>query len=337
MTVLSEYQRLEASALWRETPDSQRREVIVSLGDATLMISGLNDTALSHWSLPAIRQLNPGRKPALFAPGHDAEEQLEISDPEMIEALERVLGAIERARPHPGRLRHWLIGGLAVSLVALAVFWLPGAVVRQTATALPQAKRAEIGEEILTEMADLAGRPCASAQGAQALSRLSAALFDDNPPRIVVLPGTLSGSSHLPGNILVINRALAEDHEDPEALAGFLLQEDLRRSQQDPITALLNEAGLMASFRLLTTGEIHTSHLRARAATLLTTQPETPSDEALLAHFETAGVSSEAFAYAIDPTGETTLTLIEADPMRGRLRTPLINDADWIRLQEICN
>ena len=35
-------------------------------------------------------------------------------------------------------------------------------------------------------------------------------------------------------------------------------------------------------------------------------------------------------------TGETTLPLIEGDPMNGRLTEPLLSDADWLRLQNIC-
>jgi hypothetical protein len=76
MTVLEQYKRLEATGLWREAPDAQRREVIVSLGDATLMISTFSEIALTHWSLPAVARLNPGRQPALYAPGAEAEERL---------------------------------------------------------------------------------------------------------------------------------------------------------------------------------------------------------------------------------------------------------------------
>ena len=33
MTALKEYQRLECTGLWKETSDSQRREVLVSFGE----------------------------------------------------------------------------------------------------------------------------------------------------------------------------------------------------------------------------------------------------------------------------------------------------------------
>ena len=54
MTALSEYQRLEASGLWRASPEDQRSDVIVSIGDATLVITDLRENPLAHWSLARI-------------------------------------------------------------------------------------------------------------------------------------------------------------------------------------------------------------------------------------------------------------------------------------------
>ncbi len=337
MTALSEYERLETTGLWRETPHSQRREVVVSLGDATLVIYSTSESALSHWSLPAVKRLNPGKLPAFYAPDADADELLELTDPDMIEAIERVRTVIERRRPHPGRLRLWLGGALSLLVILICVLWLPSALMRQTAAVLPTASRAAIGQRLLTEMANLAGRPCTGPAGLSAMHDLSVNLFGATAPQVIVLPSTAQATAHLPGNILVVNRSLVEDFEGPEVLAGFLLEEDLRRRAEDPILTLLHASGVMATVRLLTTGEISDSHLRDHAARLLTSPPAAVDSTRLLARFEQAGVSSEPYAYAIDVSGETVLDLIEADPMRGRLRAPLMSDQDWIGLQEICD
>ncbi|RMA41763.1 hypothetical protein [Rhodophyticola porphyridii] len=336
MTVLTEYQRLEATGLWRETEDSQRREVLVSLGDATLMISTLSETALSHWSLPAIERLNPGKTPALYAPDTQADEILELSEPEMIAAIEKVRGVIERSRPHPGRLRLVLGALISFVIVMAVIFWLPGALLRQTAAVLPDAKRAELGRQILAEMATLAGRPCGDTAGVRALAGLARETLGPDAPRLVVLPSSVPGSAHLPGDIIVLNRSLVEDYETPEVLAGYLLAEDERRAMQDPAVRLLEEAGLVATFRMLTTGEIDPRHLHAHAATLLTRTPQPVTDDALLARFAAAELSSEPYAFALDLSGETTLPLIEGDPMRARLRAPLLPDESWVALQQIC-
>ena len=121
MTALTKYARIEATALWRPTPDTQRQQVIVAIGDATLVITNFNDQALTHWSLAAVERINPGERPAIFYPDGDPGETLELNDSEeaMIDAIERLRQAIERARPHPGRLR--LFSVLATVSVVLAV------------------------------------------------------------------------------------------------------------------------------------------------------------------------------------------------------------------------
>lgn len=43
MTALREYDRLEATGLWRPGPEEQRREVVVSIGEATLVITDMRD------------------------------------------------------------------------------------------------------------------------------------------------------------------------------------------------------------------------------------------------------------------------------------------------------
>jgi len=174
MTALKEYQRLEAIGLWRATPDDQRREVIVSIGEATLTISDANGKALTHWSLAAIERSNPGQRPAQYHPEGDPRESLEIADAEapMIDAINKVHQAIERARPRPGRLR--LIGVVATiaAVLALLVFWLPDALTRHTTKVVPPTKRQDIGHALLTRIERVAGPACITEQTAPVLARL---------------------------------------------------------------------------------------------------------------------------------------------------------------------
>ena len=73
VTALTEFQRLEAQGSWRETPESRLREVIVSVGAATLtMMDPKSDRPLSHWSLPAVTRINPGQLPAIYTPNGQA-------------------------------------------------------------------------------------------------------------------------------------------------------------------------------------------------------------------------------------------------------------------------
>lgn len=336
MTVLKDYQRLESLGVWRAAEDAQRRDVIVSLGEATLTISDPNDTAITHWSLPAIERLNPGKRPALFSPGEDAGEMLELSDETLIEAIGKVQAAIERGRPHPGRLRTTLIAGTCLVLAGLAVFWLPSAMLEYTASVVPASKRLSIGENLLSMIRRVAGQPCDSELGAQALGQLHDRLLQDDGGRLVVLAAGVQTSTHLPGHIILMNRALVEDYEQPDVAAGYVLAEDLRADQTDPLLKLLQSVGLMASFKLLTTGDIPNDALAEYSETLLTEPAPTLSDTALLARFEQASVPATPYAYAVDISGEQTLPLIEADPVSSANAQPLLDDAEWVSLQGIC-
>lgn len=335
MTALTQYARLEASGLWRATPEDQRREVVVSIGDATLTITDMRDQPLAHWSLAAIHRANPGKRPAVFHPEGDSGETLElaVSEAQMIDALEKLRRAVDRARPRPGRLRG--LGLLvSVTLVALlAWLWLPGALVRHTVAVVPDVKRAEIGSALLERIERLTGPACAAPAGLRALQNLRARL---GTGPVIVLPGDLVTSLHLPGGTIVIDRALVEDYEEPDVAAGFILAEAVLSQVSDPFYDLLDAVGPRASFQLLTTGNLKGETLDLYARHLLTQPSAQPADDELLAAFETRGVRSTPYAYARDVTGETVLGLIEADPMARRETAPLLSDADWLRLQSIC-
>jgi len=335
MTALTKYARLEATALWRPTPDDQRREVIVSVGDATLVITDLKDQALTHWSLAAVERANPGQSPAIFHPNGDPGETVELpeAEAEMVEAIETLRRAIEKSRPKPGRLR-WM--GLILSALAviwLALVWLPGAVQDHTVAVVPQVKRDALGASLLDRIERVSGPSCADPSGLAALALFSNRL---QAGPLTVLPAMTRDSLHLPGNLIVLNHAVLEDHEDPDVAAGFVVTEMTLRDVSDPLRDMLKVVGLRENFRLLTTGRISDSALDAYAEHLMTSPPPIPDTAAQLARFAHAKLRSTPYAYARDITGETTLNLIEGDPMTGKLTEPLISDANWLRLQAIC-
>ncbi|MGC3939226.1 hypothetical protein ACOTTU_15590 [Roseobacter sp. EG26] len=335
MTALKKYARLEASGLWRLSPDDQRREVIVSIGDATLIISDMQDRAITHWSLAAVQRANPGKRPAIFYPDGDPNETLELGtgEAQMIDAIEKLRRAVERARPKPGRLR-WLGMTLSIAAVlAVAVFWVPQALINHTLSVVPSVKRAEIGKALLSRIERMTGASCSEPAGVRALSTMRARLGAD---KLVLLPGTVMTSLHLPGGYILLNRSLVEDFEEPDVIAGYAMVEQSLSRANDPLRQLLDVSGTWASFQLLTTGKINGELLDSYAEFLLTQKTKPPSPEGLLPVFAMAELRSTPYAYARDITGETVLPLIEADPMRGGSPKSLLSDADWLRLQNIC-
>jgi len=336
MTALKEFERLESTGIWYASPDAQRRDVIVSVGDATLTISDGNETAITHWSLPAIQRVNPGKRPALFRPSEDAAETLELNDDTLVQAMAQVHSAIEKRRPHHGRLRFIIVGGLSLILLLFALIWLPGAMITYTASVVPETKRVAIGENLLTRIQRVSGRPCNDPLGRTALNMLHARLTTDARGKIVVLSGGVPTAAHLPGGIILLNRALVEDFEDPEVPAGFVLAEQLHATMEDPLLGLLRSVGLTSSFRLLTTGNLREATLDSYAENLLISHTTELPDAAILARFAEAGVRSSPYAYAIDISGETTIGLIEADPVTPEIARQVLNDSSWVSLQAIC-
>lgn len=341
MTARQKYQRIEASGLWRPDPTAQRREVIVSIGDATLIITDIQERALTHWSLAAVERANPGHWPAIYHPDGDPDETLELpeDEAEMIDAIEKLRQAVGRGRPRPGRLRLLILSGVMLCVLALSVFWLPDAMLRHTLRVVPEVKQQDLGERLLTHAQRLTGQTCRAPGTNAILEKLSnrVALNEVRANRIVVMRAGLSETVLLPGQILLISRRLIEEYEDPAVAAGYMVAELIRSADADPLEQLLRQSGFFETLRLLTTGTLPHDTLAAYAETVLSA-PRTPvSDQRMLEGFDTVQIAASPYAYAKDVTGESTLPLIEADPMRGKSTPKILSDADWVRLQEICN
>lgn len=324
MTALSDYARLEATALWRAAPGDAPRSVGVSFGDATLVITDAEGRPLSHWSLPAVRRLNPGAVPAEYAPDGGG-EALEIDDPTLTDAIERV-GASLRA---PARTRLPAVLGLVLALLAGAALLLgPGLLRDRALAALPASKRAEIGATLLGHLQRDLGAACRDPAALTALEALRARATGA-PGQAVVLPDGPAHPILLPGGIVAVSRAAVEDASEPAVLAGHLIA----AGTDDPLRALLEEAGPWATLRLLATGDLPAGTLAAQAARLLADPPAPPPPEALAGTFAARGVPLGPYRAALAPPGPPPLPEAPAVAPTG---APLVPDADWIGLQGIC-
>ncbi len=337
MTALSDYQRLESGGIWRSDSDAQRRDVNVSFGDATLVISDQNNRPIAHWSLPAVERLNVGKRPAVFSPDGTDEETLEIEDDTMIDALEKVRKTVARRRPRPGRLRALSVAFSLGCVALLGMFWLPNAAVTHTVSVVPEVKRVEIGETLFENMTRITGPACRSGFALQALEQLRQRLIPTVPVRkFVVVASGVETVMSLPGNLIVLNAGLIEDHEDPAVVAGYVLTAQTAQTEEQKLRSLLEKSGLRNTFRLLTTGAIPDEALSAYSEILVTEDTPEPNTETVLSNFKSAEISATPYAYARDISGETTLDLIEADPYSTASPNPILTDEQWLQLQNIC-
>ncbi len=337
MTALDRYVRLESEALWRAGTDAQRRDVTISFGDATLVIADGAGRPLAHWSLPALNRQNPGETPAIYAPDDVASEVLEIADTTMVDAIEQVRKALSKARPQPGKLRYWLTAGLIVVTLLLAVFWLPGALTRQTLAVVPLPKRIEIGAALLGHMQQQTGTPCQTPQATAAATRLAQRLFGtETVTRVIVVPQLAQGAVALPGGLIVLDYGVLQSSDDPAAAAGFILASRAAVIHHDPLERLLKQEGLGTTFRLLTTGEIPREILRDNAQALLQDVPTLADPDQLRNMFAAASIPQSPYLAVADArTGN--MPDLGADPIEGQPVPLILTDSDWVSLQNICN
>ncbi|KPQ07724.1 MAG: hypothetical protein HLUCCA12_04810 [Rhodobacteraceae bacterium HLUCCA12] len=340
MTALTKYQRLEGPGLWRGDPQAQRRDVVVALGEASLVITDSRSGAvLSHWSLPAVRRLNPGRMPALYAPEADGNsETLELDDDTLIDALETIRAALVR-HPPLRQLRR-VLGVAALAVVAgLAVFWLPGALVRHTAGIVPDARRIEIGRVALEAAVSSheGARICAEPAGLQALGRLGERVLAHGD-RVAVVDG-FDGlvAAHLPGDLVVIGRDLLERLDSAEALAGYMIAEVMAAEARDPLRDLLRHAGTRATLALLTTGDLPRGSYVDYGADRLAQPAAMPDPAEMAARFGALGAPVTAYALSLPSEAEGLAQALADQPAQGASeRARLLSDGAWITLQSIC-
>lgn len=340
MTALKEYERLEAPGLWRASPLDQKREVVASIRATSLVLTDpKTDMALAHWSLPAIRRDPTKDLPALFRPGPDATETLELDDDLMTAALDRVQRTLERRKPHPGRLRGLIFAGVVVGVVAVCTLWLPDVLIRRTAAILPEPNRAELGQMALADVERLTGTPCRAPLGQRAASALSQRLLGKGAGRIMVMRDGLHGALALPGGLILISRDLVEAPPDAETAAGFIIAAlATRGGQEAQITAFLHHAGLFATLQLLVSGSLPATAMDGIGESLVAqaTRAPTLSASALIPLFQAAAVSPLAYATALSGNAALSAELISADPFKGVSAQPVLADASWISLQTIC-
>jgi hypothetical protein len=198
---------------------------------------------------------------------------------------------------------------------------------------VPQVNRSSIGDALQRRIERIAGPSCSEANGIRAQRKLRARL--GSGPLSILSSGPFT-SLHLPGGRILLNRSLVEDFEEPDVIAGYIVAEMQRSREHDPLHAMLEVLGPWTGFRLMTSGEIDETAFDEYAAYLLGADPAPLDSDALLGAFAQVQVRSTPYAYARDVTGESTLALIEGDPMRGQDAPPLLSDADWLRLQGIC-
>ncbi len=328
--------RLEAIGHWRETLDSVPREVIVSFGNATLMLRDVHDQPLGHWSLPATQIIKRGENGVTYATDPRAEETLHIADFEMIRAIAAVTAARAIRPAYTGKSRRWLAALLAAALIASAIWYGPGLLRKQAAIALPAAQALEIGTSVLAELESIQGPACGNAESAS--QALMTRLFTD-PLLLKLRVLNLSGrpSASLPGGLILIDKTLLDTLHEPDELAGYIALEAARGSGQSALTSILADAPLTATFGLFLRGRLDAT-LVTQVAHQILADPALPApryDFAARQTLASAKINAVPFSSALIRAG-MSYDRASGFNVAAVNTIPALDDQQWVALQNIC-
>jgi len=263
----------------------------------------MQNRPLAHWSLAAIDVQTHKEDAATLRPAPGSEESLEISDKTMLEALQKVQKAIDRSRPHPGRLRFILAVSSVVLLSFVTLIWGPQAMVSYASNVLPEAKRAQLGRALVERIGQLAGPYCTSPEGIRSAALLVERLAPKAALELRVLPGQRTAPIVLPGGKVILFDNMVGQSDDPAVTAAYVAAAIATLNDADPLGLYLEDAGPFVSISLITSNELSNRQLDQLAKIALSDQRRPAS--------------------ATQPPAPTTL--------------PALPDGAWLGLQAICN
>jgi len=369
MTALSDYDKLEAEAVFFDAPSGASTDVILSFGERSLMIVGLDDRALAHWPLASLHSPDAkGSASIKVAPDRSAEDFLRLQDPEMIAAIQAVCPNLHDTLPETPKKRRprwpWLVL-IAAGLIIGGLFSMPmiktkivDDIASDQELRLGRAMRGYVIAALQADQPTL--WECTEPEGHQALNDLAArigrAATSEHSLSVIDLPDI--GSLTLPGGETMIFRGLLDTTKTPEALAGALAHQQAHAQNRD---ALKNTASAFGMIDLLKfwwgaepTEELLEEATKAFLATRFSEDAEVKADSGAIAALTNAGLPTRPFAKTVEtwggqqnrglafstrhPGGSNRAASINAADQIGEDPfEPALDDRSWLALGNICD
>lgn len=333
MKKLEQYLRLESRAWWRVSMEDAGQPVVVTLSKNHLTIVSKYDQPLGHWSLHAIRQVNPGELPAIFTPDvHDGGETIEIDNSEIVDILCEQL-ASDGDEIHNESSATWSLPLYVLVLLAAftgTIYYFSAPLAASLAGYISASERSLIGERAFIHVNQVVGERCRTMADDRVLAKLGDKMFG-GATEIRVIHSDHKITAHLPGELLIVSDALLHDYDQFPVVGGYLLEENLRRYQMDSVATLFRTVGLLSTVRFILQGQLNESDL-ATFAELQIFKEKVPVDpDHLVQSFKAIGLPILPYAYA---RGLTELTT--SRHRNDAIAAPLLHDREWLDLQNIC-
>lgn len=252
MTALDKYIRLETIGRWRENPESGTKEVIVSFGNSTLVLSDLEDNPITHWALAATRLYSDEGARIIYTPDTEAYETLVIEDREMVEAIEQVSRATALA---PKKQFNWtyLIILIVVLFLSLVAYFLP-TMLRNQAVNMTSIDSARQISMIMVDKLDL--QVCHDPRADNVMNSLAPSLSRDT--RMVITSSDINAAV-LPGNVILMSDKVLQSYPNAETLVDWV--NTVLDNQSGLVENLFDNASLADTFQYITSGVLPEDYL----------------------------------------------------------------------------
>lgn len=266
MTAIDKYTRLEALGQWRESPDQPPREVVVSFGNATLVLSDLDEKPLCHWAMAATALLSRDGTKAVYTPDTEGFETLEIDDAEMVEAIAQVSRAATAVIRRTPWLR-WIFLAFVLTVAAAILYTAPSVLRSQAVRMTGHESARKLGTDMLAALnADICREPRADAARELFQSRV----FPDGRTLLIISRNQPQANA-FPGGVVVVGGDALQAMRAPNELAQ--LTTNLSAQSESTMNQLFESSSPRELFEYITSGKLSDERL-AEAAKDIINQPE---------------------------------------------------------------
>ena len=203
MTAIKKYQILESKGLWIEEKGTSPKEVIVSFGKSSIIISDNNAIPLGHWNFNSVIIIHKDLTRTIFGLGLDKEEELIIQDEEMIKAIAMICEQGKIYKEPIFKLHH-LAKSLTLLLIILVIFFFPN-ILRLIILDIVKPRYETIFVKSLLEKEELEDHMCTKQKETEELEKMIVREFDlETKIDISITKLSLSSPLILPGGLIII-------------------------------------------------------------------------------------------------------------------------------------
>ena len=327
MTALSRYEKLECTAQYFASRDAISQDVVLALGNTTLILSKMDGVPLAHWDLSSLVTVEDTETGSWICPDYLADEFIFVPDADMVQALSTLQAADGNGPPTPlwRRRLKFVLTTTAIVAVGAVVFL---GVKDRAADFLPSKTLAKMQSAWVDQnKAELCNTP-------EAQTGLDIAQASLGVP-VYVRPNAAKRVTGLPNGGLAISNDLLKQADNAAALVGFLALIQTQEQQTHAVTTAINQLPITELATLFITKDIGADHIKNIAMPSLRIGSLSPSDA--LVSLENKRLSAKPVGAFLTTLGNDQLgqAITTAAP-QNETSADLMADGAWLAFQNIC-